>query len=92
MSLLSCSFHELGYYDLCDVLSYVKKKSGKKPIYIGDSTGATAGLVYASMMPQEAAETLSGMVLYGPLAYMDNIKSYYKLFAYIVPDAKVRNI
>ncbi|KAG5888599.1 hypothetical protein JTB14_037811 [Gonioctena quinquepunctata] len=78
-------FYELGVYDVSATVNFVKEKTGKKPIYIGYSTGSTAGYAYASQLPEESSRSLQGMVSLSPLAYLKNMKSYSRYFIPLTP-------
>ncbi|XP_063923392.1 lipase 1-like [Zophobas morio] len=66
------SFHEIGFYDLPSQINLIKKVSGfSQIIYIGHSQGASAGLVYSSLKPDEAKESVKFFIFMStPCYYM----------------------
>lgn len=68
---MSCSFYEIGIYDIPTSLDKVKKVTGADKItYIGHSTGSTAALVYASLLPKHAKDTINLFILMAADSYI----------------------
>ncbi|KAG5864112.1 hypothetical protein JTB14_005552 [Gonioctena quinquepunctata] len=79
----------MGIYDLPAVLELVIEKTKQKPIYLGVSLGTTVCLVLSSTRPEIANEKLKGMILYAPVGYMNNLKSYVR---FLVPYADMLEV
>jgi pimeloyl-ACP methyl ester carboxylesterase len=57
------SLSELGYFDLNATIEYIKATTNqRKIIYVGHSLGGTTGLIYASMRPEDALNSLQIMI------------------------------
>ncbi|XP_063923511.1 lipase 1-like [Zophobas morio] len=59
---LISSFHEIGFYDLSSQVLLAKNYSHSKIIYIGHSQGSSAGLIYSSLHPKEANNSIKLLV------------------------------
>ncbi|XP_075991470.1 lipase 3-like [Anticarsia gemmatalis] len=67
------SFHQMGYFDLAAVITYIKEFTQYELSFVGHSMGATALLVLLSSLP-EYNDMLRTAVLMAPLAFMRNVK------------------
>lgn len=71
--MFSCSWHEIGIYDLPAKIDYILEETGQSRIfYIGHSQGTTSFFVMASELP-EYNEKIRLMVALAPVAYMSNL-------------------
>ncbi|CAH1370669.1 unnamed protein product, partial [Tenebrio molitor] len=69
------TFHEKGYYDNKAVIEYIKTITKvSKIVYVGHSCGSTSSFVYASLRPEEAADSLKLIVALAPVTFL----KYYK--------------
>ncbi|RZC36267.1 lipase member M-like, partial [Asbolus verrucosus] len=70
------SFNEIGYYDNNATIEYIKSTTNApKIIYLGFSMGATSGLVYASMRPEDATNSVKVMISLAPVSFMKYLKT-----------------
>ncbi|XP_059483958.1 uncharacterized protein LOC132201649 [Neocloeon triangulifer] len=69
------SFHEMGYYDLPAVTSFILQKSGQPQLsYVGHSMGTTMFWVFCSTRP-ELQHRVRQMHALAPVAYMSQMQS-----------------
>ncbi|TMW54873.1 hypothetical protein DOY81_000106 [Sarcophaga bullata] len=69
------SWHEIGLYDVPNMIDYVLQKTGENQLqYVGHSQGTTVYLVMMSEKPKYNEKIKSAHLL-GPAAYMGNMKS-----------------
>ncbi|RZC37634.1 Abhydrolase 1 domain containing protein [Asbolus verrucosus] len=75
------SFHEMGFYDNPAAVNYIRTKTQvSKIIYLGFSMGSTSGLIYASMRPHEAAESIEVMINMTPVTFLKYINNFLVYF------------
>lgn len=83
------SFHEIGLYDYKSIIDYVKKKTKRKMIFISHSMSTTSSLIYASLKPTEAENSIKIFIDMSPVCYLKHVRSPVKYLAYLTPYIKV---
>ncbi|CAH1379416.1 unnamed protein product [Tenebrio molitor] len=82
------SLLEIGYYDHDASVEYIKSTTSEgKIIYVGFSMGATTGLIYASMRPAKAFESLQIMISIAPCTHF--MYAADSILKYIVPVSEI---
>jgi gastric triacylglycerol lipase len=85
------SLLEIGYYDLDASVEYIKSTTSEgKIIYVGFSMGATTGLIYASMRPTKAFESLQIMISIAPCTHF--MYAADSVLKYIVPVSEIMQV
>jgi pimeloyl-ACP methyl ester carboxylesterase len=85
------SLLEIGYYDHDASVEYIKNTTSEgKIIYVGFSMGATTGLIYASMRPAKAFESLQIMISIAPCTHF--MYAADSVLKYIVPVSEIMQV
>lgn len=64
------SFHEMGLFDLSSQIELIRSlTNNSKIIFVGHSMGTTVGLIYASLKPREAEESISTFIYVAPTCF-----------------------
>lgn len=79
---LTYRFHELGIYDIDTILSFIKSETNRNDlIFVGWSVSGTASIVYASLKPEKARDTVKVFIEMNPVVYLKHIHSPLLLFS-----------
>jgi pimeloyl-ACP methyl ester carboxylesterase len=72
---LLCRFHEMGFYDVPAMTSFILKETGHPQLsYVGHSMGTTMFFVFCSTRP-ELQSRIRQMHALAPVAFMSRLKS-----------------
>ncbi|XP_068908054.1 lipase member K-like [Tenebrio molitor] len=85
------SFHEIGLYDYKTIIDFVKTKTNQTVIFISHSMSTTSSLIYASLRPEEALNSVKVFISMSPVCYLKHVKSPVKYLAPITPLLKMIN-
>jgi pimeloyl-ACP methyl ester carboxylesterase len=71
----SCRFHEMGFYDIPAMTSFILKETGQPQLsYVGHSMGTTMFFAFCSTRP-ELQSRIRQMHALAPVAFMSRLKS-----------------
>ncbi|XP_044259499.1 lipase member K-like isoform X1 [Tribolium madens] len=85
------SFHEIGLFDYKTIIDFVKMKTGSKIVFISHSMSTTASLIYSSLRPKEAKDSVKVFISMSPVCYLKHVRSPVKYLAYFTPYLKMIN-
>lgn len=87
----SCSFHEVGLYDVPSEIDYILATTGKEGIhYIGHSMGTVVFWIAMSEHPEYNSK-IHSMLAMGPVAFLNGTVSPIRHFAGIATELAVRS-
>ena len=86
----SCRFHEMGFYDIPAMTSFILKETGQPQLsYVGHSMGTTMFFAFCSTRP-ELQSRIRQMHALAPVAFMSRLKSPIRKVAPFVRLLQVR--